>query len=212
MMRRVAVATVLMFGSVVLASACAEEEIVLARLPSEKDAGHTIEAKRCVDDGECPGRTFCERTDCHDVAGLCASRSVVCEEEPSPVCGCDGITYWNDCLRRATGITAMIPGECQLPIAQLCGRKPGRPGPGPGPSCPSGFSCARLLPPMLPGPPGPPFKCGSDAPGTCWALPAVCSAPSGQRWIQCNTPVVKCTTTCDAIRSGEPHVRAFACP
>ena len=47
----------------------------------------------------------------------------MCEEAPQPVCGCDGITYWNDCLRRAAGITAKRFGECDPGVAQTSGGK-----------------------------------------------------------------------------------------
>lgn len=214
MRRRPAIAMVTMLGGLVLVSACAEEDILLARLPPTKDAGPAVEAKRCVDPTDCTGNTFCERTSCEDVAGLCATLREVCEDFPNPVCGCDGITYWNDCLRRAAGITSMRPGECEIPIAQKCGFKPGGgpgPGPGPGPSegCQPGYYCSRLQPLMKP---GGPFKCLPELPGTCWALPAQCPSIPGDRWTPCFGPVPKCTSTCDAIRSGEPFQRATTCP
>lgn len=223
MRHRLAIAIVTMLGAVVLVSACAEEEIVLARLPRGRDAGPEVEAKRCIDDSDCTGKTFCERTACGDVAGICAARSLVCEDAPSPVCGCDGITYWNDCLRRSAGITAtVISRECQPPIAQLCGIKQpppppgpgGEPGPGPDPNqgCPGGSVCARLLFPSKSDPNPSPKDCAFEFPGTCWALPAICPAsPGPDRWTVCGIPGPKCTTTCDAIRSGVPHLRATAC-
>jgi hypothetical protein len=200
-------------AAITLLGACAEEEILLARLPPAKHAGAPVEAKRCVDEVECPGNTYCERSDCRDLAGTCATRDIVCEEDPSPVCGCDGVTYWNDCLRRASGVTSMRPGHCEGPDAQPCGLEPG-PGPGPGPvppgsrggGCGAGFSCARLLPPS-------PNQCPLELSGTCWALPAVCPPPTSEpdRWTPCGMPATACTTTCDAIRSGAPHQRATTC-
>jgi len=208
-----AIALLTALAGVALVSACAEEELVLARLPPSNDSGPPVEAKRCVDDAECTATSFCARAECGDVAGTCAARPVVCEEAPQPVCGCDGITYWNDCLRRAAGITARAPRECEPGVgpAQTCGG-PGDRGPGPGPSterCPPGTFCARLLPPS---PPGAPPICPPAVPGTCWALPAVCPPFDPNRWTRCGAPALECKTTCDAIHTGEPHQRANACP
>lgn len=205
-----------MLAAVALVPACADEEILLATLPPDAPGGAPLDERRCVETTECPTRSFCARSKCGDVAGACAARPVVCEEAAAPVCGCNGITYWNDCLRRAAGVTAMMPGECTR-SAVTCGG-PGVPGPGgppPAPTggCPADTVCARLLPPPPLSPP-PPDACPPDAPGTCWALPAVCPPSAGpDRWVACGPPGANpCKTTCNAIRTGEPHRRAIACP
>ena len=38
--------------------------------------------------------------------------SIVCYEIYSPVCGCDGITYPNDCYADRLGVTSYVAGEC----------------------------------------------------------------------------------------------------
>jgi hypothetical protein len=205
---RVAAALVASALGLALASACSNEEIVLATVTSS-EGGSSGEVKRCVENKDCSSTTFCSRKDCDDPGGTCEPRPVVCDEAPMPVCGCDGITYWNDCLRRTVGATALRAGECS-DTARLCGRG-GRGGPG-GPhmdDCPPGASCARLLPPDI----GTPVMCPFDVPGVCWALPAVCPDRGGpDRWISCDPAKTACTSTCDAIRAGEPHKRAIACP
>jgi hypothetical protein len=194
----------------VLASACSNEEIVLATVTSS-EAGVPGDVKRCVENKDCSATMFCSRKDCDDVGGTCEARPVVCEEGPMPVCGCDGVTYWNDCLRRTVGATVLHAGECS-DTARICGRG-GRGGPG-GPGghmddCPPGASCARLLPPDL----GTSSLCSPDVPGTCWALPAVCPDHGGpDRWIPCDPAKTGCASTCDAIRTGEPYKRAITCP
>jgi hypothetical protein len=211
-MKRVLAITMLagVLAPVVLGSACAPEEIVLATLPPSPDGGGKVDPRRCATASDCSASSFCERHDCADPVGTCEARPVVCDDDARPVCGCDGITYWNDCLRRAAGITAKVDGECTT-SAQTCGHD-GPPGPGPMPpinTCPANTFCARLLPPAPPLDPCPP-----DAPGTCWALPAVCSGgrPGPDRWTPCAPGMGACVTTCDAIRTGLPHRRASACP
>ena len=223
---------VLLAGACVIAvfaivPACSSEEIVLAKLPPTRDSGQPSSGKKCVDDTDCDEQSFCARAMCSDVGGACESRPVVCDGQPRPVCGCDGITYWNDCLRRAAGVTSMAPDECTINpqvAPRMCDGSeprdaggPGGPGPG-GPGgpggmqhCPLGTYCARLLPPFADSPGPQPPRCPPDIPGTCWALPAVCPPESGpDRWLSCALKP-GCLTTCDAIRSGEPHARAKQC-
>ncbi len=59
--------------------------------------------------GECGG---------FDLQGVCVQKPEVCPEDVfDPVCGCDGVTYSNDCFRLMAGVQLDHAGECE-PMAE----------------------------------------------------------------------------------------------
>lgn len=190
--------------------ACSNETITIATAPDDTDstseAGARIQSGgKCVQNSDCPDPSmYCEHDSCDSSAGTCHFPPFSCPNVEDPKCGCDGITYFNDCLRKLAGVSAADDGECKHGYAS-CGAD--------GSGCGSGALCARLgffgtaaTCPPLPG-------------GHCWVLPSTCPAADadndsdGLRWDECSPDpkAMHCQDTCTAIHSGKRFVRAQVC-
>ena len=153
----------------------------------------------CSDVYDCGYYFFCNKATCETEIGDCEPRPVFCEPNPSPVCGCDGVTYWNDCQRRLVGVFSSTPGECTSSSRRCnsgsdCGVFPA--------------SCARILPPGR--------TCGPELyprpEGTCWSVPPrPADLVDNNLFLLCPGPNMDppgyCADTHLAIASELPHLR-----
>ncbi len=142
----------------------------------------------CTTKAECAPGWTCDRRGCDAPQGFCVPWPAICLPNPAPVCGCDGVTYWSDCIRlqseavlagpdqcRVTACTCEVGADCKVPYA----------------------SCSHLL--------APGEMCGHGM-GNCWVLPPTCEPSADSKmWHECKPPdagmVAKCVNTCDAIAS-----------
>jgi hypothetical protein len=68
---------------------------------------------------DCPTGRFCDTPAgaCGNskAVGQCAAKPQICYMLYMPVCGCDGKTYSNDCVRQSAGVSLAHNGACALP-------------------------------------------------------------------------------------------------
>ena len=162
-------------------SACGPVDLVVLDVPDAGDLPMT--GLSCARDADCMAGQFCEKDSCGATLGTCSTRPAVCDGDGPAVCGCDGVNYFNDCLRRASGVGAVREmGPCRNPTP--CDTTT---------PCANGY-CARVVGPM---------ECGRVGPGQCWVLPEMACRGPAPTFHTCDASRT-CLGLCDAIRLEQP--------
>ncbi|MET0341288.1 MAG: Kazal-type serine protease inhibitor [Polyangiales bacterium] len=181
-------------------SACASDDVVVATLLDARDAPDAQVAPGCRTQVDCTGASYCAKKSCDDAFGTCLARPTLCAPEPAPVCGCDGVTYFSDCVRQQSGVSLRHAGDCAADEAARCGGVDAR-------MCPANSYCALLF--------AGDGECASPVEGRCWVIPA-CDDDGprgGDRFVPCGRAPsdADCVDACTAITSEVPHRRVFRC-
>lgn len=166
-----------------LSGACSAGDVTVA-----SDTPETL-GRPCRENLGCSTREFCAKDSCGAPEGQCLLRPPHCDGQAVTACGCDGVNYWNDCLREQAGVAASTTGECTAPVAVPCGGHKGT-------ACPTaGALCAKLSQSAA-------GACDPALPGVCWALPPVCPTDDGGAvWQSCGPKPPLCVDVCTAIRN-----------
>jgi hypothetical protein len=206
-------------AAVAFTPACGEKDIRVAVIV---DSGIDAMPIRCgaLDGGSvrCEAGSFCSA--CDDSIGTCDTpppQGSCAQQGYEPECDCNGVTYFNGCLRRAAGAGRFgSAGTCleKAPVRPLriCNLTDNPCGPN--------ETCVKVFPSFVP-PPYPDagltsvspacqfvdqFSFGQLVPDTCWVLPDTCPSSGGHGSLACGS---ECINTCQAPKAGGNY---FYCP
>jgi len=68
----------------------------------------------CKTNNDCESGEYCDKFSCDDDQGYCEKMGEICDTKLDQVCGCDDITYGNDCERARAGISLRLYRACPV--------------------------------------------------------------------------------------------------
>jgi hypothetical protein len=141
----------------------------------------------------CPSGQYCNAPGCG--AGQCVPLPAETDTK-SPVCGCDGVTYWNASVAGHAAMSVNGSGACTTG-AKTCGGLLGS-------LCPTNTFCNYAVSSAT--------QCNaSDLGGSCWGMPAKCpQILIGPQTRACKATT--CTSECELIKSGKVWYTDNTCP
>jgi hypothetical protein len=76
----------------------------------------------CISNAYCPAGSYCEKAvgDCAGY-GVCEPQPTSCEALLEPVCGCDNVTYENNCEAAMAGVVIQYVGPCMPAMSDYDG-------------------------------------------------------------------------------------------
>jgi hypothetical protein len=151
-----------------------------------------------ADDDSCAPGGYCNAPGCG--AGVCTPLSATEDSQEQPVCGCDGVSYWNATIAAVHGAAVRAAGACTQPHQASCGGLIYHP-------CPNEARqyCDHGRDDQV--------GCGgADMPGVCWAMPTQCPLIMFSQERQCVSLGGTCLNRCEAIKDETPYFHDQSCP
>jgi hypothetical protein len=111
-------------------------------------------------------------------------------DQPPIVCGCDGVTYWNEAIAARFGVSVAQSGTCTASFALSCNDL--------GKACPDKRFCNKQTTANGVG------ICAVFTEGTCWGLPDSCPNLTGGKARPCGSSTDQCKTYCEAVKDEQP--------
>lgn len=145
----------------------------------------------CQFQRSCPSGMYCNAPGCGP--GTCVEKPETEDGSLAPVCGCDGITYWNSSVAAKHGMAVKDPTDgCKVVGGTKCNSG----------TCPAGAHCDLHILNQT--------ACGNfDLVPLCWMLPENClGAASPESW---GCVAGGCKSTCKLMLDGEQYYTAGAC-